>query len=300
MTMKWMPLAVMLGAFMASPTPAASGYRTLVPVGAQNRVQISNPSGSVSIASWDRREVEIRGELEEGVDSVEVTQNGGHVDVRVVLKDRDQRSPEYWRESEARLEIKVPADAQIEVSTVSASIAVSGVRGRQRLRSVGGEIRSDILEADADATTVGGRIELTGTGKEARVRVSSVSGSVKLHRVAGAVEARSTSGDLDLEISDAGSLAAASVSGRITVRGSLTRDGSLELSSVSGPIVALAKAPAGYRYDIGTSSGAIGNCFDTAPVVRGGSGARLDGMRGEGSARVRIRNHSGAVEICDR
>ncbi len=299
-------VAALLSGVAIAAHAADTAFSKQVQIGTQNRVLISNVAGSVTISTWDRKEVDVQGEVGDGVERVEVGQESGIVDVKVLLKDDNDWAGMNWRKGSARLQIKVPADAMVEASTVSASISTNGLRGRQRLKSVSGDIRSDVTaNGDLDFKTVSGRVDLTGNGAGARVRASSVSGDVSLNHIGGDVDARSTSGDVDIDAQGASAVHATVVSGDITLRGALAREADVDASSVSGRVKVNAQFPGGFNYDVNTFSGAIRNCFgadvDRNEGRRGfGGGSRLAGSRGEGKATVRARSHSGAVELCDR
>jgi DUF4097 and DUF4098 domain-containing protein YvlB len=298
MTRKWMLLAAAL--MSTTAFAATSQFNKQVPVGPQDRVNVSNITGSVSITTWDRREIDVQGELGSGVERVEVRQDTGNVDIKVVVKDGDWWNGQSQRDTEARLQIRMPADVQLDVSTVSAPITVSGVRGRMRLKSVSGDLRSSILGTDLDAKTVSGNVQLTGNNPQANVRASSVSGNVDLIQVGGDVEARSTSGDVDIDSKGSSDLRAHTVSGDIVVRGVLASDADLDLQSVSGRVKVAAQAPAGYKYDLSSFSGSVRNCFGynvERNDVPGNS--RLNGVRGEGKGNLRMKSHSGTVDLCD-
>jgi DUF4097 and DUF4098 domain-containing protein YvlB len=307
MSNPWKLFATALGALaLAAPALPATSFSKQVPVDPNGRLRISNVSGDISITAWDRREVDVQGELGTGVERVDVNAQGDGVEVRVILKDRDWQHSNGWRDGEARLQIKVPATVELDASTVSGSIRASGMRGEQRLKSVSGDIRSDGVGTDVNATTVSGRVELTGTGKEAHVRATSVSGDVRLNRMSGDIEARSTSGSVDVDAIDASDVRVGVVSGSLSLRGSLSREADVDLNAVSGRVRVAVQTPAGFRYDVSSFSGSIRNCFgaemeSSDPTRRGWSpGTRFRGERGEGKATLRARSHSGSVDICDR
>jgi Putative adhesin len=299
MTRKWMLLAAAL--LSAAATANAAEVNKQVPIGAQGGVKISNISGSVTITTWDRREVDVQGELDDDVDRVDVRQDQNMVDIRVVMKERPGRDRDDWGDSDAELQIRLPADVELEVSTVSAPISVAGVRGKMRLNSVSGDIQSDVPGTDVEARTVSGNVQLTGSSAKSRVRASSVSGDVDLVRIVGDVESRSTSGNVGIQMQGTDDVHAQTVSGDIEVRGALASEGDVELQSVSGRIKLAAKAPAGFRYDISTFSGDLSNCFGVkTDNEREWGGAHLSGTQGEGKASVRVKSHSGDVNICDK
>jgi DUF4097 and DUF4098 domain-containing protein YvlB len=290
-------LEFVLVALLCESTLAASSteFSKRVRAGSSDHISVSNVAGAVRVLAWDRPEVEVQGQLGEGVDRVEVQQRGASVDIRVVA-----RQPR--RDSYANLDIRVPAGSELEVSTVSASIAVDGVRGRSRLKSVSGSIRSNGQGGDLEAKSVSGSIEMNGSGQPGRLRASTVSGGVRLGRVTGEVEASSTSGSLRIDAETVDRVQLKSVSGSVSFKGRLLKSGDLEAETVSGSINVIVAADVGYDYDISTFSGAIRSCFDEEELSsRSRSpGSRLSGQRGKGDGNLRIRAMSGSVTLCDR
>lgn len=306
MSHQWMILAVVPCMVMgAVPANAATPFSRQVAAQATGTVRVSNVSGQITITAWDRSQVDVQGDYGPGVERIDVNSFGDDVEIRVVMKERNWRNSSSWGDGEARLQIKVPVQAELDASTVSGSISVRGNQGDQRLKSISGDVLSDVVGPDVVATTISGSVELTGTGHERQVRATSVSGDVRLRRMSGDIEARSTSGTLDIETSNASNVHAGVVSGSLMVRGTLRPEADVDLSAVSGSIRVKAQIPGGFRYDITTFSGAIRNCFGSTPEEPEGRrgwkpGTRLSGNRGDGKASIRARSQSGSVEICDR
>jgi len=300
MNHKWMLLAAALLSTAAAAADTTTPYSKQVPVGAQDRVSISNVAGSLDITTWDRKEVDIQGELGSGVERVDVTQHEGGVEVRVVMKDNDGWSGDSWKKGSANLRIRLPATVRLEASTVSASLILAGVRGKTRLKSVSGDIHSDVASPDLEVKSVSGDIELNGSGSPSRLRANSVSGDVTLNKIAGELEAKSVSGDVEIAMQAADDVRVSSVSGDISLQGGLTKEGELEANSVSGRIRAVTQAPSGYHYEARSFSGRIKTCLaGEVEKSKGSGGSRLDGTLGGGGATVRLQSHSGSVEVCD-
>lgn len=276
----------------------SSNFSKRVAAGNRDRVWISNVSGSVTVVAWDRPEVEVQGRLGRGVDRVDVTQRGGSVDIRVVVNEAWEKG----RDSSAYLDIRVPAGSEVETSTISASTAIEGVRGRLRLKSVSGSIRTSDQGGDMEAKTVSGSIEVNGSGRSGRLQVSSVSGGIRIERVAGDIEAKSTSGALRIVADAVDRVQLHAVSGAISFRGRLEKNSDVEVEAFSGSVNVTAVGDAGYTYDVSTFSGGIRSCFADGDLRRRsrGSGSELHGTRGEGSADLRLRAMSGSVTLCDR
>src|SRR5687767_7813911 len=107
-------------------------------------VEVSNVSGTVNIRGWDRAEVQVQAVMEEDVERIDVITEGKRTRVKVVLP----RSSNRDIDGEAYLDIHVPHGSELDVSTVSAEIESNGITGRQRLKSVSGNVGADLAASD--------------------------------------------------------------------------------------------------------------------------------------------------------
>lgn len=287
-------MLVLTGGLSSAFAAEQTSFSKLVAVGPNDHISVSNVAGSVVVTAWDRPEVDVQGVLGGGVERVDVQRERGSLDIRVVLRRDSGRGL-------ATLRIRVPSAAWLEISTISASQSTSALRGKIRLDTISGAIRSDLTGSDYEAESVSGSITVMGNGSRARVRATSVSGGITISGVAGEVEARSTSGRLDIGADAAHEVRLDSVSGAITYRGGLYRDGSLEVETVSGRVQMLAEAAGGYRYNLTSYSGHITSCFPGADELDERRGRkRLSATQGQGAASVSAKSMSGSISLCDR
>ena len=287
--------AVALGLWAAGAAAHAAGksFERQVPADARGVVDISNVSGRIEVIGWDRPEVGVRGELDEGVERVDVTSEHGRTIVKVVL-------PHSGHHGDAELRVKVPKESEVDVSAVSAEVTTSGVLGEQRLNAVSGDITAEFA-GDLEVKTVSGEVRLKGQGRPARLHVSSVSGDVRLEHGAGDLEAGTVSGSLVVSLDSAKSVRARTTSGDLHFEGKLTRGADFDATSVSGDLNVRASADDGYSYEARSFTGDITNCFGAAPVERHhGPGHTLEGARGDGAGHVRLKTMSGDIRLCDR
>lgn len=286
--------AVLAGA--AAMAHAEDSFEKRVPAAANGAVEISNVAGSVSVAGWDKPEVEVTAELGSEQTRVEVTSEEGRTRVRVIVPRNSHD------ESDTELQVRVPRGSELQISTVSADIVARDVTGEQRLKSVSGNVKTDIAASDIEVKTVSGDLWLRGKSEDTDLRLSTVSGNVRLERAAGEVDAITTSGDMSLDVQPARSVRVRTTSGSVEFRGKLSRDASFEAESVSGDLNVRASAENGFDFEISSFSGDIENCFnvEAEKTNRYGPGQRLSGKRGEGGAKIRMQTMSGEIDLCDR
>src|SRR5205807_2566067 len=132
---------VVLGVWAGAAQADSKSFERAVPAEPRGVVDISNVSGRIEVIGWDRPEVNVRGELDEGVERVDVTSEHGRTVVKVVL-------PHTGHHGDAELRVKVPKQSEVDVSAVSAEVTTSGVLGEQRLSAVSGDLK---VRASAEA-----------------------------------------------------------------------------------------------------------------------------------------------------
>ncbi|HEY2807902.1 MAG TPA: DUF4097 family beta strand repeat-containing protein [Steroidobacteraceae bacterium] len=264
-----------------------------LPADAKGVVEITNTSGSVQVSGWDRPEVKVHAELQEGVERLEMDSANGRVNIKVVLPTNSSHS------NEARLHVQVPRGSELHVTTVSADQAIGAVAGMQRLSSVSGDVATEIEAADLELKTVSGDVRVKGHGQPARLHVSTVSGDVHMEHVGGDLDAGSVSGDLGLVLDSAGAVRLRTTSGEVHFEGKLKQGANLDAATVSGDLNIRAPSEGGYAYEASTFSGEITDCFDVH-AVKGTVGQSIAGTRGAGGGHVRLKAMSGDVELCDR
>lgn len=266
-----------------------------VPADREGHVRITNTSGSVSVIGWDRAEVDVKGELGGGVERLDVMDERGNVRIEVVL-------PTFSiRDGSADLVVRVPVHSQLEITTVSAEIKVTGVNGRTRLKSVSGDVVASLASTEIEMQSVSGDVTLSGGGVSGNAQLKSVSGDVSIKAFGGSLDAATVSGDVIVNMEHLRDLHVRSTSGDVVVSGSLDAGARIEAESVSGDVKLGLPAGGGFVSDIETFSGDIGGCF-SRQVTRAsehGPGKRLYVTEGNGDARIRVKSFSGDVVFCD-
>ena len=260
---------------------------------AHGNLEVRNVAGSIDIVGWDRAAVHVTGTLADSVERLDFTRNGDRVVVEVVLR-KDSRSSHG-----TDLKVSAPRASVTDVSTVSAAITVTGIEGEQRLNTVSGTIKTEAFAGDLTVGSVSGEVTVQGHGRGAVTRAHSVSGAVRLAGLAGEVEAQAVSGAVEVTADKVARATLNSVSGHVSLRGTLDEHARVELTTTSGDIVLLFASPAAADYDLATFSGSIKNCFGPpAPEPRNGPQRQNQFREGDSDARVHANTMSGSVSLC--
>ncbi len=292
----------LVAAILAAITAPAAAQQTITKratVAPDVTIEVSNVQGSVEISAWDKDEIELVAELESAKDELEFEATPRKVSIEVDRPDGRR----YGRDQEdAHLKLHVPRGARLDVDTVSAEIAVAGVRGPQTLQSVSGEVNTQAFDAPVSASAVSGEVTIAGTGGKAAIQTDNVSGSSTVTGARGDFQGEVVSGEIHATIAVAQNVDVSSVSGDIVLDAELAAEGEVDMETVSGTLTLNLKPPVNADFDIESFSGDIEVCF--GPKAHSTSkytpGSELSFTQGQGGARIELQSLSGDIRICDR
>lgn len=244
------------------------------------QVEVGNIVGDIRVEATSGRRAEITAVKHPGrrgdPDDVEVRAEETSEGVRVCVRypSDSWRSGDGWRcgdrqtgnnrghQNDTRVDfvIRLPAGVRLDAKTVSGDVDARGVA------------------ADAEVTTVSGRVTVDGfTGEELQAR--TVSGDVELRNIRG----RTVNGE--------------TVSGSVSYDGPLHRQGSYEFKSLSGRVLVSLPAGSGAELRASTFSGRIR--FPEVPLseVNMRRNNRATARIGDGGANLSMESFSGDVEV---
>ncbi|HMI37313.1 MAG TPA: DUF4097 family beta strand repeat-containing protein [Steroidobacteraceae bacterium] len=292
------PLAL-LATFALLPCFGAQAFASPRPVAAQQAadptgtVEIINVAGSVEVTGWNQPLVDVSGTMGDKVERVEVSGGGNHTTVRVVLPS----GTSWMGDSSAHLKIKVPHGSSVEVSLVSADLAVSAIDGNQKLQTVSGDI-SGTSSGNLQINTVSGDVRMT-THDDHALQIKTISGDMNVSGADGDVQVKTVSGDAQLTLGSLTSARIESVSGDVLVSSTLAPTGQFDASSISGDLHVKFAAQPDADIDVQSFSGDISNCFGPKPTEEHyGPGSRLNFRSGKGGGKVHLETKSGDVSVC--
>jgi len=282
-----------LACIAAFPALAATPIDQTRSLDKRGRVEIENLKGRVEVRAWDRPEVKITGSLGAGVEKFSVEGDEGALRIEVKYPNRAKNT------EPTTLIVQVPLQADLEVSTVSADIAVSGVAPRElSLESVSGDIVANGAPRRASVESVSGDVVLTFNSGD--VDASAVSGDLSLSgRLNGEVSVETVSGNMrvDGKGERLRRLSASTVSGDVELKIGLASDGEISMESVSGDLTLVAPRDLSAQVSGESFSGDL-----TAPGAKiqreeFGPGSSFRTRYGAGKGEVRIETFSGDATL---
>ena len=282
-----------LACVAAFPALAATPIDQTRPLDPRGRVEIDNLKGRVEVRAWDRPEVKITGSLGAGVEkfSVEGDRGALHIEVKYPNRARDTEP--------TVLVVQVPLQAELEVSTVSATIDVHGVAPRElSLESVSGDIVAVGAPRRASVESVSGDLVLTLNSRD--VDASAVSGDLTLNgRLDGEVSVETVSGNM--RVDNRGErlrkLSASTVSGDVELKIALAADGEVGMESVSGDLTLVAPRDLSAEVSGESFSGDLSAPGAKIEREEFGPGSSFHTRYGAGKGEVRIETFSGDATL---
>jgi DUF4097 and DUF4098 domain-containing protein YvlB len=267
------------------------------------RLYVENEVGSVTIVAGDTTttEVSLRAEKPGADELVEQAVVECRHDT-VIVKIPRQHGMRFVRRHAVSVRVELPAGSDIDVTTGSAVVDVTGVIGAADLTTASGDITTDDVTTQVRAKTASGDVTVGDVGGE--LRMATAAGSLRCSRVGGRATFTSASGDVEIGQADdrvdvratsghvrLGELrhgaSVVNVSGDVRVLALC--DGRLRVRSVSGDVAVGVTEGVALHIDVETMSGQVHSAFELGNEPRATSSGR--------QAEVNVRNVSGNVEI---
>jgi len=258
------------------------------PLKADARVVVKNIEGGIEVEGWDRKELELTGELGPDVEKLEITGNEASIVIEVKLP-RSQRDID----GESHLKLRIPYGATLEASGVSADVRVRGLKGPVTAESVSGDVRLEVESARVTGSSVSGDVNVDAPSKE--TRLNTVSGEVHARGMRGELRVGTVSGEVTVEGRELHSIEVKSVSGDIDLDVGSTADAEISAHTMSGEVrIALSGEPEG-RVRVETFSGEIRSPWWDLDEEE--TEYRRDG---KGKGHLYLNSFSGDIELFDR
>ncbi|HLN07299.1 MAG TPA: DUF4097 family beta strand repeat-containing protein [Acidimicrobiales bacterium] len=250
------------------------------------RLRVENASGRVEIETHDAPTTDVRvvaigrsaGELVAGARITERTTSRGHEVVVEIPQGRGKAR--FWSGdgSAVGVSVRVPPDAELDVSTASASVGAAGAYRAANIKTASGEIVLGYVAGEVRVRTASGALDLEAAGDV--VDVQSASGDVRVGVASVGGKVTTASGDVDL--GRAGQLMRIhSASGDVRVGEALegarvetvsgdqrierASGGDYILRTVSGDILVAVVPGALIRFDTGSMSGRVSTDIEVEP-----------------------------------
>ena len=261
---------------------AAPDTTFVVEVG--DRLVLQNLSGRVSVRSWERDEVRIEVDAQDGP-GVRLSRSGAEVRVRA-----DQRH-DHGR---GRYVVSAPSWLALEIRGSELDVSVEGLDGGVEIRTGEGDVEVRAADGLVTARSVEGVITVIDVVGP----VVAVSGDddVYVRRVRGPVVAQTVDGDVTVEDVEAETVEASTVDGDVRFSGALVPTGEYRLVTHDGDIVATLEESVSASVVVSTYDGDFASEF--AITLEGfSSGKELRFTLGTGRAQLTLEAFDGNIQL---
>jgi DUF4097 and DUF4098 domain-containing protein YvlB len=197
--------------------------------------------------------------------------------------------------SEGTVEVWLPAGARIWVITAEGRVDVEGMTGMVDVASTAGPVAVRGTMRELKVQTMDGDVALDA--ESPWLRAKTASGTIRINGAGEDLAAESVSGSIVVEGRDVRRARFETVTGDVAWRGSLRRDGALELETHAGNVEL--RLPSGMSAELDANSyrGTIrDNWAGRKPTATAdGLGHELHVTLGDGSARISVRTFKGTI-----
>jgi hypothetical protein len=268
---------------LAAGTARAEEWTRQYTFSGRPQLRVAADDASVSVASSDRHEVDVRVSAvgwaigPEGV-RITDTQTGDRLELEVRLPH------EHWgwtpRNRSVKVEVRVPRESDIEVNTGDGSVSVQPVSGRVRIETGDGSISVEGLRGDVQLRTGDGGIDAAGL--DATLRAHTGDGHLRVRGRFDGLDLSTGDGSIDAQV-EAGSKASAGWALR-------SGDGSITLG-----------LPSDFAADLDAHTGDGHITLDLPVSVEGRiSASTVRGKLNGGGPVVTVRSGDGSIRLQGR
>jgi len=244
-------------------------------------VRVDNANGRTRITGEDRKDILIRicrsaraeteqeaRRLMKAIRVVPREDGAGNLDLEVEIPGR------WNRRGRADLDIHLPRELRVQVSTANGRLCLAGLRGSVRARSSNGSIRVNDVIGDVEIQTSNAKVHTQCTCGKLVARSSN--GNIEMMEHRGSVDAATSNGTICCEIEDMGKEGVVLVTSNGRIRLDLPED-------AAGDV------------DVRVDNGLIRTTRELPQATQ--RSGRLKGTLGRGGCPIRLRASNGTISI---
>lgn len=157
-------------------------------------------SGDVKVTYWNKSEVSIKiwgddDAQEKMIFSVE----GNGEEIKVTGKKKSS-SFSWFSSIDVEVEIKVPSEFNLEISTAGGDIKCGGIKGKANLNTSGGDVWADKFSGDLNASTSGGDIFLFCNDAQINAETSGGDINMEYEGENKGIDLSTSGGDIEVKV----------------------------------------------------------------------------------------------------
>lgn len=258
---------------------------TTFAVSGTGQLDLQNQRGAVTISTWDRDEIRIQADWDQGQRPVSIRSPGSTVRIRV---ERGYGFPRV------EFDITVPRGMSIELQGVELNVAIDGSGGNISVQSVEGSIDVSGGMGNVKIQTVDG--DVTVRNANGNIVLHAIDGDVIVTDSRGALDVETVEGGVQLLDIDSENVRVNVVDGNVTFRGAIHDGGRYFMSTHNGDLDITFPSNANARVSIATYDGEL--VSDIPIQIEGDmSKRRFSFTMGTGKALVELSSFDGVIRL---
>ncbi|NVK25799.1 MAG: DUF4097 family beta strand repeat protein [Gammaproteobacteria bacterium] len=285
---------------------------------ANGEVFIDVMSGNVEIKTWQKNQVQVRGELDDKAEGYVFEEDGDRIVFEVKMPKRGWGNGwnSDWSKEGSQLTIWMPSTNNLKFEGVNVDVQVADVLGGSRVNTVNGDVTAanlskrvalETVNGEVKAENLSGRIRLNTVNGEVldknssgKLTIETVNGDIHTTTKATEINVNNVNGDLKITTDKAKELNINTVNGDLDLMLSMIETGRFVFSSVGGDADIYVDADISASFDIEAHAGGdIDNDLtsDRSKKEKYGPGEKLRFKTGSGKADIEIDTVSGDIYL---
>jgi hypothetical protein len=274
-----------IAAALVASIGMAQQMDTTFAVSGSGQLDLQNHEGIVAVSTWDRDEIRIQAEWDDGPRPVSIRQAGSTVRVRV---RGDLGLPEV------DFDLTVPRNMSIAIQGMAVDVTIDGSQGNIAVHSVEGPVHVTGGNGNVAVQAVEGDVSVTRAS--GHIAVHSIEGHVVVRESDGTVEVEAVDGDVELIDIDSEKIGVNVVDGDVTFQGAIHDGGRYFMSTHDGDLNIIIPDDSNARVSIATYDGELES--DIPIEIEGDmSKKRFSFTLGSGSALVELSSFDGVIRL---
>jgi len=258
---------------------------TTFAVSGSGQLDLNNHEGTVVVSTWDREEIRIQAEWDDGPRPITIRQAGSTVRVRV-RGDMGLPAVDF--------DLTVPRGMSIAVQGISVGVSIDGSQANIAVQSVEGDVAVIGGSGNVAIQAVEGDVEVHEAS--GHIAVHSIEGHVIVRESDGTVEVEAVDGDVDLIDIDSENIGVNVVDGDVTFQGAIHDGGRYFMSTHDGDLNIIIPDDSNARVSIATYDGELES--DIPIEIEGDiSKRRFSFTLGTGQALVELSSFDGVIRL---
>lgn len=254
-------------------------------------VFIKSTRGLIQIEGWDKPEIQLSGELDDSAEKLIFKVKGHKTLIKVKMNGKS-----HWGDG-TNLKIFMPRSHELYFKGIDTTFHINNISADVEGKTFTGDVQLTNIHSEIEVSTVSGAIKLEKSSGEAQIE--SVSGDINFSGVFEDTYIKSMAGTIDVTVDNIENLLIKNISGDTLVKGKLSADAEVELSSVSGDIHYKTTDELNAQCEISSYFGGdiMNMLTDDVAEEKMHTKKNLSFVSGDGSANITMKTVTGSVYI---